>query len=78
MMMSEDGTGAPLDAADIAQYAAETGLTMPVLNDPQWAVGERYERDDAVPSLTLLSPGARLELVDEWVTEDDIVDALPR
>ena len=49
----------------------------PVVADPGWGVGSRFEADGGIPSLTLLGPGAVVITADGWIDASDIEAALP-
>ena len=63
--MSADEMGNDPSVEAIDAHATEHGLTYPVLADQGWFVQSRFSRDDAIPSLTLFSPGPTVEVVDD-------------
>ncbi len=57
-------------------WAESHGLTHPVLVDAP-NVGARFERDWAVPSFTLIGPGAEILVLDGTITTEEIEAHLP-
>lgn len=63
---------------DLAGWAeTHGGLTFPVLGDAGQEIIGRFEKDNAIPSHTLLAPGLEVVAVDDWNAESMIVDYLP-
>jgi len=76
-LMAEDSYGGTPNQSDLTSWANSYGLNFPVVSDPSWGVSNRYERDNAIPSKTLIGPGAKIIAVDEYIRESDIKGALP-
>ena len=76
-MVAQDAGYNPADGDDAAQWANDLGVTHPVVADPYWSIGDLYEVDWSIPSLTLIGPGMEVLIEDGWITEDDIEAALP-
>jgi hypothetical protein len=57
---------------DISAWAEKYGMTFPVLADPSWAINNRFEKDQGIPTQVLLAPGAKLVKVDAMITSADI------
>ncbi len=53
-----------------------TPLTYPVLSDPNWGQGNRFERDGGIPTYSLISRTMELLVVDGSVTGSTIQSAL--
>lgn len=77
--MAETNSGSTPTADELkAEWADVYGISAPVLADEGWAVGSLYERDNGIPSQTLLGPGLEIIKVDQFpVAESDIEAALP-
>lgn len=76
----EDGVTTP-EAEDLARWADTYGITHPVLADPNFTYSYSVDTDYtlAMPSATLLAPGAVIKLQDEFgLTGDDIEPYLPQ
>lgn len=63
-VLGEDNAGAPPEQTVLQNWASTYGLTIPVVADPNWAVGNVYNPDGAIPSETLIAPGGELVVVD--------------
>ena len=62
---------------DLAGWAENYGLTFPVLSDAGWAVNNRYEQDNGIPTKILIAPGGELIAVDDFTAESQIDEYLP-
>ena len=71
-LVAEDEDGQDPSQEILNAYAMEHGIGYPLLADIGWQVQTRFSRDQFMPSLTLLSPGPTVEIVDGDVTDADI------
>lgn len=75
----EDGT-TDMTPDDLTRWADTYGITHPVLADPEWGYGWTLDTDYslAMPSSTLLAPGAIIEITDGFeLTGADFEEYLP-
>jgi len=75
--MAENNSGVTPSTDDLTTWATTYGLTHPVVADANWGVGNQYEQDGGIPTLTLLAPGMEIVAVDAWVGDSDIEAVLP-
>lgn len=76
-LMGEDKSGSPPDLDDVEKWVTKYDVTFPVLADPNWSVGNRYEKDGYIPTWTLMGPGLEILAVDEIVRTSRIESVLP-
>ena len=76
-LLGENNGGSAPSAADLGAWASAYGLSTPVLSDASWSASAYYEEDWYIPSVTLLGPGAVVIKRDAYVSDSDIVAALP-
>jgi hypothetical protein len=77
-LLAEDMESQSADQTDLQTWAEQFGLTHPVLADTGWGIGNRFEQDFGIPSVTLLKPGLVVHSVDQAsVTTADIEAILP-
>lgn len=75
--MGEDNSGNSPELDDLETWVGRYDVTFPVLADPRWGVGTRYEQDGYIPTWTLMGPGLEILAVDTIVSESRIQSALP-
>lgn len=75
-LVFEDNEGNAATQEDAAEWARELSVTHPVLADSA-GVGDAYEVDFYIPSLTLLAPGLEIVEKDGTITAEDIEAVLP-
>ncbi len=56
-----------MNLSDTAAWAAEYGLNHPVIIDPLGEIAGRFEENQAVPSYTLILPGAEVAFRDHSI-----------
>lgn len=79
-LMGQNVEGATPSQEELATWADTYGITHPVLADPNFTYSYSVDTDYtlAMPSATLLAPGAVIKLQDEFgLTGDDIEPYLP-
>ena len=77
-LLAEDGSGNTPSTNTLKAWEAMAGYTgAPVLSDPNWGIAQRYERDNYIPSVSLIGPGMEIIKKDANVSESDIVSVLP-
>jgi hypothetical protein len=78
-LLGQNSLGEKPQLQDLKDWADVAGITFPVLADTNWTVSGRYEVDGAIPSWTLLGPGAEVIDIDAIPTvyASAIEDALP-
>ena len=74
---AENNESQPPSQEDLQMWVDTYGLTMPVVSDSGWAVNNRFEKDNGIPTQVLLAPGAKLVKVDQMITAEDIEAVLP-
>ncbi|MCB9741455.1 MAG: TlpA family protein disulfide reductase [Alphaproteobacteria bacterium] len=62
---------------ELQGWADNYGLSYPVVADPGWAVNNRYEQDNGIPTHVLIAPGGELIAVDDYNAESMIDELLP-
>jgi len=77
--MGENNGSAVPSTEDLMSWADTYGLSHPVVADPNWGVTTRFVTGSsiALPTMHLIGPGAEVLMVNDWVSESDIVAALP-
>ena len=66
-----------LGFSGLVEWAEEYDIQHPVVLDQAAVVGKRFNPDGAIPSMTLLKPGAEIAILDQAaITEDEIVPFL--
>ena len=77
-LITEDYVGDPPTTEELQDWAEDYDQTFPVLSDAE-PIALRYTNRDslALPSVSLLAPGAEVLIADGDVSEDDIIAALP-
>ena len=63
--------------SDLQLWANEFGIHHAVAADPGFAVSRLYNPDNEIPSMTLLGPGAEIVILDQLITEAQILPHLP-
>ncbi len=76
-LLGENVYGQPPSQSDLQMWASSFGLQHPVLADPGWAAGDRFERDGYIPTISLLQPGAKVLLTDSGYATSQVPMALP-
>ena len=77
-LVGENLQGTTPDVAGLQQWAQTFGLTHPVVADANWGVTVTYAGSSfGLPSMDQLGPGAVVIRRNTWVTEPQIVSALP-
>jgi len=76
-MKAENSSRTTPSTAELKSWADNFGLTFPVVSDPNWSTMRRWEKDNYIPSHTLVAPGMEIVLVDEHVSDADIEAILP-
>ena len=67
-----------LGFSGLNDWAEEFGINHPVVLDQTAQVGRKFNPDGAIPSMTLLAPGAEIVILDQNnITEEEIVAHLP-
>jgi hypothetical protein len=67
-----------MNLSDTAAWADEYGLTHPVIIDPLGEIASRFEENQAVPSYSLILPGAEVAFRDQGtISQADIEPYLP-
>ncbi len=64
-----------MNLSDTALWAEEYGLNHPVIIDPLGEIAGRFEENQAVPSYTLLLPGAEVAFRDHSTISQADVEA---
>ena len=64
-----------MNLSDTALWADEYGLNHPVAIDPMGEIASRFEENQAVPSYTLLLPGAEVAFRDHSTISQADVEA---
>lgn len=75
--LAQNNAGSTPTEEDLAGWADQYNLTIPVLADENWELESRFAQDNGIPSWTLLGPGAEVLAHDDWASEGMIPDALP-
>ena len=75
--LAENNNSQTPSAEDLAGWADQYGLTIPIIADAGWELEGRFARDSGIPSWTLLGPGAEVLATDDWGSEAMIPSALP-
>lgn len=76
-LMGENNNGSSPDQGDLETWASRYDVTFPVLADPNWRIGSRYEQDGYIPTWTLMAPGLEILAVDEILSESRVIAELP-
>jgi hypothetical protein len=77
-LIGENLQGQTPDVAGLQQWAQTFGLTHPVVADPGWGVTVDYAGYSfGLPSMHQLGAGAVVLRRGTWVSEQQVVDALP-
>jgi hypothetical protein len=76
-LLAENNSGSAPTADELAGWADQHGLTIPVLSDSGWALSNRFEQDYGIPTFSLLGPGMEVLAADDWGSEAMIPEALP-
>lgn len=76
--IAENGDYEPPTQEDLVAWADEYGMTFPVVHDEAWGIENRFREDNGIPTISLLGPGAEVVIRDQWVTEAQIEEVLPR
>lgn len=76
-LKAENNSGSTPSQSDLSGWASTYGLTFPVLADSGWGVMSRFERDNYIPSHTLIAPGLEVVERDGNISEADIMAVLP-
>ena len=77
-LLGENNAGGPASQADVVAWANEYNLTHPVVADPQWQTTTRYVSSSfSLPSMHQLAPGMEVLRRQAFVTEQQVIDALP-
>jgi hypothetical protein len=73
-----ESSGTPT-AEELAEFGGQFGHTFPDVADEGWAINNRFEKDNGIPTQWLLAPG--MEVVhgdlDGMVSESEIEEYLP-
>ncbi len=77
--IAENASSQPPPEADLQDWANTSDLNHPVVADRGWIVTLDYVvgYSVALPPMHVLAPGMEVLEVDSWVTEQDVIDALP-
>ena len=66
-----------LGFSGLVEWAEEFDIGHPVVLDQAALVGRKYNPDGAIPSMTLLKPGAEIVILDQdHIAEEDILPYL--
>lgn len=66
-----------LGFSGLVDWAEEFGINHPVVLDQAAIVGKKYNPDGAIPSMTLLKPGAEIVILDKpAISEAEILPYL--
>ena len=66
-----------LGFSGLVDWAEEYDIQHPVVLDQAAVVGRKFNPDGAIPSMTLLKPGAEIAIIDKpSITEDEILPFL--
>jgi hypothetical protein len=78
-LIGENGSSQSPSVADLQTWANTYGLNHPVVADAGWGVTFDYAVGYSIslPSMHLLGPGMEVLAVSTWITEQDVIDALP-
>ena len=76
-LKAENSSRQAPSTSDLDAWADNFGLTFPVVSDPNWNTMMRWEKDNYIPSHTLLAPGMKVVQLDERISEEDIESVLP-
>jgi hypothetical protein len=78
-LMGENNASVTPSTEELMSWADTYGLSHPVVADPNWGVTTRFVTGSSIglPAMHLLGPGAEVLIVNDWVSESDIVAALP-
>jgi MYXO-CTERM domain-containing protein len=76
--MAETSASQAPGMADLQRWAEAPSntLTFPVLSDPGWGISSRFERDNGIPTYSLIGRNMELLIVDGWPSEGQIDAAL--
>jgi hypothetical protein len=75
-LIAENDVSATPSQDDLNEWVAQFGLTHPVVADDGWVIGNRFEVDYGIPSMTLIAPGGEILFRDEYITATEIEEAL--
>lgn len=66
-----------LGFSGLVDWANEFGISHPVVLDQAAQVGQKYNPDGVIPSMTLLKPGAEIVILDQSnISEEEILEYL--
>lgn len=66
-----------LGFSGLVDWAEEYDIQHPVVLDQAAVVGKKFNPDGAIPSMTLLKPGAEIAIIDQAsITEEEILPYL--
>jgi hypothetical protein len=66
-----------LGFSGLVDWAQEFGINHPVVLDSAAQEGKKYNPDGAIPSMTLLKPGAEIVILDQpTISEEEILPYL--
>lgn len=76
-LLGENLYGGPPGSSDLNQWSSSFGLHHPVVAEPGWQVGDRFEVDGYIPTISLIGPGAVVLARDEGYAADLVPANLP-
>ena len=67
-----------LAEGSVQEWANTYGLTFPVLADTNWTISNQFERDNFIPTDSLIAPGLVADMIDsEWIMLGNVEGLLP-
>ena len=76
-LKAQNNAGNTPSTSDLDSWTNTHGLTFPVLADANWSQMGRWEKDNYIPSHTLLAPGMQVVIADGSVSDAAIEAVLP-
>ena len=78
-LLGENEYGSTPSQADLQNWAYSFGIDHPVVADSGWAITSRYVTSSSIylPTMHLLGPGAEVLAADTFLSESQVVSALP-
>ncbi len=75
MMWAENASSEAPTVDDLAGMAAEYGHTYPDVADAGWAINNRYEKDNGIPTQILIAPGMEIVIGDSPGIDDATIES---
>lgn len=78
-LIAENASSQAPSVADLQTWANTYDIHHPVVADPGWNITFDYAVGYSIslPSMHLIGPGMEVLEVSTWITEQDVIDALP-